>query len=155
MLYFPKYFLINIFVSFPTSGNMCPPLGIYPIYDLPIHSEFIAQRRDLRERKLAKTSTLYSMNTSQEKAVQAILHGHSCAKRLKLRLDHPMANDRSVSNYDLAKSIVHCFSSAISIFSDTPKSEDGLFSHLSSMDSSSSPPLPQRSHSKKRYQLLV
>ncbi|KAG2311161.1 hypothetical protein Bca52824_022718 [Brassica carinata] len=92
------------------------------------------------------------MNTSHEKAVQAILYGHSCAKRLKLQLDHPMADERSVSNYDLAKSIVHCFSSAISIFSDKPKSEDNLFSDLSSRDSSSSSPplLPQRSHSKKR-----
>ncbi|CAN7038222.1 unnamed protein product, partial [Brassica rapa subsp. trilocularis] len=107
----------------------------------------------LERKKIAKTSTLNSMNTSHEKAVQAILYGQSCAKRLKLQLDHPMADGRSVSNYDLAKSIVHCFSSAISIFSDKPKSEDNLFSDLSSRDSSSSsppPPLPQRSHSKKR-----
>ncbi|CDY09147.1 BnaA02g05730D [Brassica napus] len=73
---------------------------------------------------MAKTSTLNSMNTSHEKAVQAILYGQSCAKRLKLQLDHPMADGRS----------------------------DNFFSDLSSRDSSSSssPPLPQRSHSKKR-----
>ncbi|KAJ0238775.1 WRKY transcription factor 38 [Hirschfeldia incana] len=63
-----------------------------------------------------------------------------------------MADGRSVSNYDLAQSIVHSFSSAISLFSDKPKSEDNLFSDLSSRDcSSSSPsPLPRRRHSKKR-----
>ncbi|CAF2366602.1 probable WRKY transcription factor 38 [Brassica rapa] len=88
------------------------------------------------------------MNTSHEKAVQAILYGHSCAKRLKLQLDHPVADARSVSNYDLTKSIVHCFSDAISIFSDKSKSEDDVFSDLSSRDYP--PPLHQRSHSKKR-----
>ncbi|KAG2280141.1 hypothetical protein Bca52824_051361 [Brassica carinata] len=88
------------------------------------------------------------MNTSHEKAVQAILYGHSCAKRLKLQLDHPVADGRSVSNYDLAKSIVHCFSDAISIFSDKPKSKDDVFSDLSSRNYP--PPLHQRSHSKKR-----
>jgi len=77
---------------------------------------------------MAKTNTLNSMNTSHEKAVQAILYGQSCAKRLKLQLDHPVADGRSVSNYDLAKSIVHCFSDAISIFSDKPKSKDDVFS---------------------------
>ncbi|WZY75347.1 hypothetical protein YC2023_021731 [Brassica napus] len=88
------------------------------------------------------------MNTSHEKAVQAILYGHSCAKRLKLQLDHPVADARSVSNYDLTKSIVHCFSDAISIFSDKSKSEDDVFSDLSLRDYP--PPLHQRSHSKKR-----
>ncbi|CAF1889512.1 unnamed protein product, partial [Brassica napus] len=104
----------------------------------------------LERKKTAKTRTLYStfMNTSHEKAVQAILYGHSCAKRLKLQLDHPVADGRSVSNYDLAKSIVHCFSDAISIFSDKPKSKDDVFSDLSSRNYP--PPLHQRSHSKKR-----
>ncbi|KAL0887332.1 hypothetical protein Bca101_011315 [Brassica carinata] len=88
------------------------------------------------------------MNSPHEKAMQAILYGHSCAKQLKLRLEEPMADDRSVSSCDLATSIVHCFSSAISILSDKPKSEDDQVSDLSSMDSS--PPLPQISHSKRR-----
>ncbi|CAH8362328.1 unnamed protein product [Eruca vesicaria subsp. sativa] len=89
------------------------------------------------------------MNSSHENALESILYGHCCAKRLKLRLDDPMAEDKSTSNYDLAKSIVHCFSSAISIFSDKPKPEDDLFSDLSSRDSHPPPPR-QRSHSKKR-----
>ncbi|KAH0906921.1 hypothetical protein HID58_038748, partial [Brassica napus] len=111
----------------------------------------IVSKRNLRERKrlrnLGTHKAHYSlkMNSPHEKVVQAILYGHSCAKRLKLRLEDPMADDRSVSSYDLAKSIVHCFSNAISILSDQPKSEDDQVSELSSMDSS--PPLP---HSKRR-----
>lgn len=122
------------------------------MYDLPIHSDIIASKRNLRERKrlrnLGTHKAHYSlkMNSPHEKVVQAILYGHSCAKRLKLWLEDPMADDRSVSSYDLAKSIVHCFSNAISILSDQPKSEDDQVSDLSSMDSS--PPLP---HSKRRY----
>uniref|UniRef100_A0A1J3D2N6 Putative WRKY transcription factor 38 n=1 Tax=Noccaea caerulescens TaxID=107243 RepID=A0A1J3D2N6_NOCCA len=88
------------------------------------------------------------MNSPHEKAVQAIMYGHRCALRLKVRLDDPMADNGSVSTYDLAKSIVSCFSDAISILSDKPKSEDDQFSDLSSKDSS--PLTPQRSQSKKR-----
>ncbi|CAH8386048.1 unnamed protein product [Eruca vesicaria subsp. sativa] len=88
------------------------------------------------------------MNSPHEKAMQAILYGHNCAKRLKQRLEDPMADDSSVSDYDLATSIVHCFSNAISILSDSPKSEDDQVSDLSSMGSP--PPLPERSYSKKR-----
>ncbi|KAJ0266583.1 WRKY transcription factor 38 [Hirschfeldia incana] len=88
------------------------------------------------------------MNSPHEKAVQAILYGHNCAKRLKRRLEDPMADDRSISSYDLAKSIVHCFASAISILSDEPISEDDQVSDLSPMDSP--PPLLQTSHSKRR-----
>ncbi|XP_010421053.1 PREDICTED: probable WRKY transcription factor 38 [Camelina sativa] len=89
------------------------------------------------------------MNSPHDKAVQAILYGHSCAMRLKMRLDHfNMAESGPVSSYDLAKSIVDCFSNAISILSVKPKSEDEQFSDLSSRDSS--PPPPQGSPSKKR-----
>ncbi|VVB16819.1 unnamed protein product [Arabis nemorensis] len=88
------------------------------------------------------------MNSPHEKAVKAILYGHSCAMRLKMRLDDPMADSGSVSSYDLAKSIVDCFSNAISVLSDKPKSEDDQFSDLSSMDSP--PPHPQKKQSKKR-----
>ncbi|KAF8102297.1 hypothetical protein N665_0198s0011 [Sinapis alba] len=87
------------------------------------------------------------MNSPHEKAMQAILYGHNCAKRLKLRLDDPMADDmRSVSDYDLATSIVHCFSNAISILSDNPKYEDDQVSDLSSMGS----PPPLRSSKRRK-----
>ncbi|ESQ42216.1 hypothetical protein EUTSA_v10015318mg [Eutrema salsugineum] len=76
------------------------------------------------------------MNSPHEKAVQEILYGHRCAMRLKLRLDDPMADYGSVSSYDLAKSIVQCFSNAISVLSDQPKSEEDQSSDLSSRDSS-------------------
>ncbi|EOA19531.1 hypothetical protein CARUB_v10002472mg [Capsella rubella] len=90
------------------------------------------------------------MNSPHEKAVKAILYGHSCAMTLKRRLDHSkMAEAGPVSSYELAKSIVDCFSNAISILSDKPKSEDDQFSVLSSRDSSPLPP-PQGSPSKKR-----
>ncbi|CAH2072156.1 unnamed protein product [Thlaspi arvense] len=97
------------------------------------------------------------MNSPHEKAVQAIIYGHSCAMRLKVQLGDPMAENGSVSSYDLAKSIVNCFSNAIAILSDKPNTEDDQFSDLSSRDSSPPPPPPpppppasQRSHSKKR-----
>ncbi|CAD5332385.1 unnamed protein product [Arabidopsis thaliana] len=87
------------------------------------------------------------MNSPHEKAVQAIRYGHSCAMRLKRRLNHPMADCRPLSSYDLAKSIVESFSNAISILSAKPETEDDQFSDLSSRDSS---PPPQGSPSKKR-----
>lgn len=137
---------------------MCTTCGLCLFICLsPINSKFKAVRRDLRERKPARTltSSLYSMkmNSPHEKAVQAILYGHSCAMRLKLRLDDPMADSGLVSSYDLAKSIVDCFSNAISVLSDKPKSEDDQFSDLSSRDSPPPPPPPhpQKSQSKKRY----
>ena len=91
------------------------------------------------------------INSPHEKAVQAIRYGHSCAMRLKRRLNHPMADGGPLSSYDLAKSIVESFSNAISILSAKPETEDDQFSDLSSRDSS---PPPQGSPSKKRYTLM-
>ncbi|CAN8244304.1 unnamed protein product [Cochlearia groenlandica] len=91
------------------------------------------------------------MNYSHEDAVRSIIYGHRCAMRLKMRLDDPTAKeDGSVSSYDLAKSIVDCFSNAISKFSDNKvKCEgDNQFLDLSSRDSSS--PSSHMTHSKKR-----
>ncbi|CAH8271881.1 unnamed protein product [Arabidopsis lyrata] len=87
------------------------------------------------------------MNSPHEKAVQAIRYGLSCAMRLKMRIDHPMADGGPVSSYDLAKSIAESFSDAISILSAKPTTEDDQFSDISSRDSF---PSPQGSPSKKR-----
>lgn len=94
------------------------------------------------------------MNSHHEKAVQAIMYGHSCAMTLKLRLDDPLADGGPVSSYDLAKSIVDSFSNAISILTDTPKSEDDQFSDLSSSPPPPPPP-PQESHSKKKRKIDI
>lgn len=138
----------------PSSANVFAPLCTCPIYicmiSLSLQNNSIKKKKKTAKKHTHKAhSYSLKMNSPHEKSVQAILYGHSCAKRLKLWLEDPMADDRSISGYDLATSIVHCFSSAISILSDKPISEDDQVSDLSSMDSS--PPLLQRNHSKKRY----
>lgn len=135
---------------------MCTTYGLalYICVLSPYPFKFYTREKRLDRKKTAKKhtqvhSTLMKMNSPHEKAMQAILYGHSCAMRLKLRLDDPMADDGSISSYDLAKSIVDCFSNALSVLSDKPKSEDDQFSDLLSRNSS--PPHSQRSQSKKRY----
>lgn len=58
------------------------------------------------------------MKSSQENAVETLLHGHGCANQLKLIMDQAKL-DSSMEREDLAKSVLHCFSDALSILIDT------------------------------------
>ncbi|KAL0712343.1 hypothetical protein Bca4012_019321 [Brassica carinata] len=50
--------------------------------------------------------------------METLLQGHGCANQLKLIMDHAKS-DSSMEREDLAKSVLHCFSDALSILIDT------------------------------------
>ncbi|XP_010535673.1 PREDICTED: probable WRKY transcription factor 38 [Tarenaya hassleriana] len=85
------------------------------------------------------------MSSSREKAVQALLYGHGCANKLKLRLNKRKADEGSVSSdhQDLAKTILGCFSDALSVLIDstTSSSVDQPFEISPTMSSPCPPPL--------------
>ncbi|XP_024012297.1 probable WRKY transcription factor 62 [Eutrema salsugineum] len=58
------------------------------------------------------------MKSCQQKAMETLLHGHGCANQLKLIMDQAQS-DTSMEREDLAKSVLHCFSDALSILIDT------------------------------------
>ncbi|CAH2074679.1 unnamed protein product [Thlaspi arvense] len=58
------------------------------------------------------------MKSCQQKAMETLLQGHGCANQLKLIMDHA-ESDSSMEREDLAKSVLHCFSDALSILIDT------------------------------------
>ncbi|KAL0736810.1 hypothetical protein Bca4012_013020 [Brassica carinata] len=59
------------------------------------------------------------MKSCQQKVMEKLLHGHGCANQLKLIMDHHAESDSSMEREDLAKSVLHCFSDALSILIDT------------------------------------
>ncbi|KAL0846042.1 hypothetical protein Bca101_019288 [Brassica carinata] len=50
--------------------------------------------------------------------METLLQGHGCANQLKIIMDHAKS-DSSMEREDLAKSVLHCFSDALSILIDT------------------------------------
>ncbi|CAN8255107.1 unnamed protein product [Cochlearia groenlandica] len=63
------------------------------------------------------------MKSCQEKARDMLLQGHGCANQLKviMNLDE---SDSSMKSEDLAKSVLHCFSDALSILIETNDDDD-------------------------------
>nr|QIN97400.1 WRKY63 transcription factor [Isatis tinctoria] len=77
------------------------------------------------------------MKSCQQKAMETLLHGHGCANQLKLIMDHHAESDSSMEREDLAKSVLHCFSDALSILIDTnDHHQDDQSNNSSPQDSS-------------------
>ncbi|KAL1213300.1 putative WRKY transcription factor 62 [Cardamine amara subsp. amara] len=76
------------------------------------------------------------MNSFQQKAMEKLLHGRGCANQLKLIMDHTESDDSSMEREDLAKSVLHCFSDALSILIDTNEHQDDQSNNSSPQDSS-------------------
>jgi len=74
------------------------------------------------------------MNSCQQKAMEKLLHGHGCANQL-LIMDQT-ESDSSMEREDLAKSVLHCFSDALSILIDTNDHQDDQSNNSSPQDSS-------------------
>ncbi|XP_010424008.1 PREDICTED: probable WRKY transcription factor 62 [Camelina sativa] len=76
------------------------------------------------------------MNSCQQKAMEKLLHGRGCANQL-LVMDHT-ESDSSMEREDLAKSVLHCFSDALSMLIDTNNHEhqDDQSNNSSPQDSS-------------------
>ncbi|CAH8269654.1 unnamed protein product [Arabidopsis lyrata] len=74
------------------------------------------------------------MNSCQQKAMEKLLLGHGCANQL-LIMDHT-ESDSSMEREDLAKSVLHCFSDALSILIDTNDHQDEQSNNSSPQDSS-------------------
>lgn len=91
------------------------------------------------------------MKSCQQKAMETLLHGHGYANQLKLIMDHA-GSDSSMEREDLAKSVLHCFSDALSILIDTNDHQDDQSNNSSPQDSS--PVLESRKkphHKRGRY----
>ncbi|CAB82760.1 putative protein [Arabidopsis thaliana] len=66
--------------------------------------------------------------------MEKLLHGHGCANQL-LIMDQT-ESDSSMEREDLAKSVLHCFSDALSILIDTNDHQDDQSNNSSPQDSS-------------------
>ncbi|EOA12232.1 hypothetical protein CARUB_v10012720mg [Capsella rubella] len=74
------------------------------------------------------------MNSYQQKAMEKLLQGRGCANQL-LVMDHT-ESDSSMEREDLAKSVLHCFSDALSILIDTNEHQDDHSNNSSPQESS-------------------
>ncbi|CAA7033357.1 unnamed protein product [Microthlaspi erraticum] len=75
------------------------------------------------------------MKSCQQKAMETLLHGHGYANQLKHIMDHS-ESDSSMEREDLANSVLHCFSDALSILIDTNHEDDDQSNNSSPHDSS-------------------
>lgn len=91
------------------------------------------------------------MKSCQQKAMETLLHGHGYANQLKLIMDHS-ESDSSMEREDLANSVLHCFSDALSILIDTSHHEDDESNNSSPQDSS--PVLEKPLHKRGRYRSI-
>ncbi|KAJ0231008.1 WRKY domain-containing protein [Hirschfeldia incana] len=78
------------------------------------------------------------MKSCQQKVMEKLLDGHGSANQLKLIMDHQTESDLTREREDLAKSVLHCFSDALSILIDTNdhNQDDGQSNNSSPQDSS-------------------
>lgn len=92
------------------------------------------------------------MKSCQQKAMETLLHGHGYANQLKRIMDHSDQSDSSMEREDLANSVLHCFSDALSILIDTSHHEDDESNNSSPQDSS--PVLEKPLHKRGRYRSI-